>query len=359
MAKFQVVADRILKEVLTGRLGPGGRVPSEKDLAGDYAVSVQTVNKAISVLVSAGVLVRRGAQGAYVADALDIEGLRATAKLTVGIVYDASVQTITDSDRVLGKLTFHLQQLLSRHSFAWTLISRTDGGDFHDYLDSLDAVVTIGDIEPGLITERARPLPCVTFNRDFRALGPAAVLISTAAIVEMVDRLYAAGHRRFLFVANDAPRQVYGIRKAVFAQAVTRHGLASAELLIPETEMKNERLGPAGAAAVLSADAAFLPNDQLAIAFVRLLEPLGVRVPDDLSVCGHDNTLAGEHCSVPLTTIAYDIAEAAAAIVRTLGDVLYRRQECPLVTVDARLVVRASTAASRAPRGFAESEGEP
>ncbi len=354
MVKFEAIAHDLRKRILTGRLEPGRRIPSEKDLAGDFGVSVQTVNKAISVLVSQGILVRRRPQGAYVAETLDLDKLRGSRPLAVGIVYDDSVRTIADSDRVLGRLTFRLQQLLSRSAFAWTLISRKDGPDFGDVADSLDAVVTVGDVEPGLVGElAARRLPCVTFNRDFREQGAAAVLIGTQAIGELVDHLVAGGNRRLLFVANDAPRQVYGIRKAAFLQAAASRGVQAAELTLTDTQMKGERLVDRPLQVVSESDAAFLPNDQMAILFLHLLERSGLRVPDDLALAGHDDTLAGQHCSVPLTTIAYDLAEAAAAIVRTLDDALYLRERPALAVVDSTLVVRASTAVTRGAGGTA------
>ena len=324
--KFEAIADRIRKDVLTGRLEPGRRVPSEKDLAEGLAVSVQTVNKAIAVLVSSGVLVRKGAQGAFVADPVDLQRLRATCQLAIGLIYDASVKTIADSDRVLGRLTFHLQKLLSGESYAWTLVSRSDGDDFHDTIDSLDGVVTIGDVEPALIEEvAARRLPAVTFNRDFRARGLSSVLISTAAIGDLVDHLHACGHRRFLYVTNDAPRQVYAIRGAAFAHAVGRHGLTAARVVVPEETFKADRIEAGVEAALRAADAVFLPNDQMAIVLLQLLDRAGIRVPEDLSVCGHDDTLAGRHCPVPLTTVSYDLEAAAQAIVRTLGGVLFTK----------------------------------
>ncbi len=344
--KFEAIADSICKKVLTGRFEPGKRIPSEKELAGDFAVSVQTVNKAISVLVSQGILVRRGPQGAYVAEGLDLERLRGTRTLAVGIVYDASVHTIADSDRVLGRLAFNLQQLLARASFTWTLISRTDGPRFVDVAGSLDAAVTVGDVEPDVVAEIAsRGLPCVTFNRDFREPAFAPVLIGTRAISELVDHLLAGGYRRLLFVANDAPRQVYGIRKAAFLEAAARRGLEARELTLKDVEMKGERLSGRPLQLVRDSDAAFLPNDQMAILFLRLLERTGLRVPRDLALAGHDDTLAGRHSSVPLTTIAYDLTEAAAAIVRALDDALHRRARPEPAVIGSRLVPRASTAA--------------
>ena len=352
VVKYETIADRLLKDVLTGRLKPGKRVPSEKELAGDYEVSIQTVNKAISVLVSSGVLVRRGVQGAFVSEFIDLARLRKGRQLQIGIVYDARVQTITDSDRVLGRLTFHLQHLLGRDSYAWTLLSRADGDDLENAVDNLDGLVTIGDVEPAVLDAVARRrLPAVAFNRDFRDRGLGAVLIGTEAIEGLVGHLFESGHRRFLFVANDSPRQVYAIRKAAFDRAVERRGVSPRALVIPEGRMKAEQPDAASLAVIRDCDAAFLPNDQMAIVFLHMLERCGLRVPEDLSVCGHDDTVAARHCSVPLTTVAYDLQEAAAVIVKTLGDVVYGRAECPLAVIPSRVVPRASSAVSRSAGG--------
>jgi GntR family histidine utilization transcriptional repressor len=53
--------------IVSGRWPPGHRVPSEQDLLKQYGCSRMTVNKALSALATAGLIVRRRRSGSFVA----------------------------------------------------------------------------------------------------------------------------------------------------------------------------------------------------------------------------------------------------------------------------------------------------
>lgn len=57
----------IESRILSGALKPGDRIPSEAELVGQYALSRMTVNKALSALAAAGLIVRRRGSGSFVA----------------------------------------------------------------------------------------------------------------------------------------------------------------------------------------------------------------------------------------------------------------------------------------------------
>src|SRR6201999_3774661 len=58
---------RALRQAIESRiLSPDDALPPERDLASDFAVSRITVRKAIDVLVSEGMLVRRQGSGTFV-----------------------------------------------------------------------------------------------------------------------------------------------------------------------------------------------------------------------------------------------------------------------------------------------------
>lgn len=352
MAKYHIIAEKILKNILTGEFHRGDRIPSEKDLAKEFDSSVLTVNKAISILVSNGCLVRRPGLGAFVAGDLDLEKIKNGRQFTVGIVVDSGIASIAQADRVLGRIAFNLQNLLSREGFAWSIISAHDGMDFRDRLDSVDGFITVGDVEDELVAAVAeRRLPCVTFNRDRTASGLGGVLIDPQAIHLLVDQMAAAGHRRFLYVTNESAKQVYELRFGEYRAALDRHGLGCRRLVICADDLASGRLSPEHLRVLEDADFAFLPNDSLAISFLRFLEANGLAVPGRIGLCGYDNSIAGRQCSVPLTTIAYDILEACAALVRSLKEMLFRQSGGKIVLVDSWLILRESTARSVAERG--------
>jgi DNA-binding FadR family transcriptional regulator len=65
----EVVADRVLDEIVSGRLAPGETLPSEAKLASSYGVSRLTVRAAVKSLVHVGVVEVRRGQGTFVRDA--------------------------------------------------------------------------------------------------------------------------------------------------------------------------------------------------------------------------------------------------------------------------------------------------
>jgi GntR family histidine utilization transcriptional repressor len=55
------------RRILSGKLAPGARLPTEQDFMADYGCARMTVNKALSALVAAGLIVRRKRAGSFVA----------------------------------------------------------------------------------------------------------------------------------------------------------------------------------------------------------------------------------------------------------------------------------------------------
>ena len=70
-ARIVSLSDRIRsdieKQILSGALRPGDRIPFEHELMAEYGCSRMTVNKAITGLASAGLVVRRRRAGTFVA----------------------------------------------------------------------------------------------------------------------------------------------------------------------------------------------------------------------------------------------------------------------------------------------------
>jgi len=63
---YKVVYDRIINRVVSGELGPGAMLPSEKDLGAEFGVSQGTARKALSQLETKGIVQRRQGLGTFV-----------------------------------------------------------------------------------------------------------------------------------------------------------------------------------------------------------------------------------------------------------------------------------------------------
>lgn len=64
---YQSVVETITNRVVSGELGPGAILPSEKDLGAELGVSQGTARKALSMLEGKGILQRRQGLGTFVA----------------------------------------------------------------------------------------------------------------------------------------------------------------------------------------------------------------------------------------------------------------------------------------------------
>src|SRR5205085_6106152 len=67
LPRYAEIRRELETAILSGRWRPGHRVPSEHELVIRHGCSRMTVNKALSALASAGLIVRRRRSGSFVA----------------------------------------------------------------------------------------------------------------------------------------------------------------------------------------------------------------------------------------------------------------------------------------------------
>lgn len=70
---FQQIADNLCNQILEGKLPPGERVPSVRDLAGEYEVNRNTLLRTYAILEEAGVITNKRGIGFFVSEnAIDL-----------------------------------------------------------------------------------------------------------------------------------------------------------------------------------------------------------------------------------------------------------------------------------------------
>lgn len=86
-------------------------------------------------------------------------------------------------------------------------------------------------------------------------------------------------------------------------------------------------------------------NDYVALAFMVHVMAAGVRIPQDVSIVGHDNQRIATYCPVPLTSITHPVEQIASEVVQRLLARLAEPDKDPPQTVRIRgeRVVRGST----------------
>jgi LacI family transcriptional regulator len=149
-----------------------------------------------------------------------------------------------------------------------------------------------------------------------------------SAAREMTAYLLRLGHCRIGFVEG-SPRQVAsGRRRDGYRDEMVAAGLDVDETLIASGHF-TYRSGLEAAEKLLASDhrptAIFASNDDMAAAAIAVAQRLGLRVPDDLTVCGFDDTAVASVIWPQLTTIRQPIADMARAAVDLLVDAIRAR----------------------------------
>jgi LacI family transcriptional regulator len=180
---------------------------------------------------------------------------------------------------------------------------------------------------------------------------PAVSAAHSSGADEAVRHLLELGHRRIAAITGPRDWVATEERRRGYHAALASFGILPDPNL--EVEADFEIAGGERAATELldGADAPtaiFAFNDNLAIGAIRTALARGLRVPDDLSVVGFDDS---EHASLitpALTTVRQPLAEMGRTAVNLLRRLLDgQRVETLHVELGTRLVVRDSTAPPR------------
>lgn len=84
-------------------------------------------------------------------------------------------------------------------------------------------------------------------------------------------------------------------------------------------------------------------NDYVALAFMTQIMRAGLRVPDDVSIIGHDNQPIADYCPVPLTCVSQPVEQTIEAIVKLLEARLEGITKTPqTITINGEIVPRQS-----------------
>lgn len=162
------------------------------------------------------------------------------------------------------------------------------------------------------------------------------------------QHLLHLGHRRVAYLGGPAMAVCNQARMHGYRAAMEAEGAQVPDAYVRPGEFTYET-GLLGAAALLDLEepptAIFTGNDEIALGVIEAARSRGLRVPEDLSVVGFDDTDIARMASPPLTTVRQPLREMGRAALRTalrLADA--DKIESHHIELATELVVRASTA---------------
>jgi DNA-binding LacI/PurR family transcriptional regulator len=173
-----------------------------------------------------------------------------------------------------------------------------------------------------VVTVVAEGIPAVATSADAMVLGiPAVDTDNDRGIVLAVEHLAGLGHRKIGHLAGTMIQTSSIIRRDAFYGAMARRGLEIPDEYIQVPGYFRDR-AYAAARDMLSLSnrptAICCANDDIAMGAMDAANELGIKVPDDLSIVGYDDTVAGRFCNPPLTSVRQPTGEMGRLAVNLL-----------------------------------------
>ena len=353
------IAARLRREVRDGLYRPGQRLPAEVDLSRDLGVSRGTVRHALRVMLDEGVIHTIPGRGTFVRDTT-----RERLGGLIGMVLPSVVRA--RNPELIGGAEETLREA------GYSLLLGISGDDRWLETEQLQRIAAQGasgvilyavdgamDV-PAIRRLVDRGFPIVLIDRYIPDLAVDAVTMdNTGGGFLAVQHLAQLGYRRIGYIGTDNVGTSSIVeRMCGYRWALEQYGLEYDPDLVcadvirllswPPREPDKERHNDAVLRAYLERpdrpEAVFVCNDYVAFQVVQMAEQLGVRIPGDLAVVGHDNVSYTDYFGVPLTTVEqprHEIGVTAATLL--LDRIAGRRTRLDRVVVTTRLIVRRSS----------------
>ena len=215
----------------------------------------------------------------------------------------------------------------ARKSGYHILISGADSGQTYAEVArtrGLDGVIVVGMNDDEECRQlKALNIPVVLVDSYCEASGFHSICVDDKQGGYMATKyLLEKGLRKIAYVTGQInDKGVNYLRYQGYEKALEEFGLSPEKSLILAGEVSFEhgcKMGEYLAGLTERPDGVFVSADILAVGLCVGLREKGVRVPEDISIIGFDDSLLSRACDPPLTTIHQDVADKGTEAVKLL-----------------------------------------
>ncbi len=168
----------------------------------------------------------------------------------------------------------------------------------------------------------------------------------TRAAFDMVQHLAGLGHRRIAHIKGHVAHGASNWRLKGYREGLEQAGLKFDPILVVDGEFSFDS-GVRGAERLLALKqrptAVFAANDDMAAGVIRVALERGLRVPEDISVCGFDDTPMSRQIFPALTTVRQASRDMGRIAALELLASIHKREAGRMLRVPYTLELRRST----------------
>lgn len=192
-------------------------------------------------------------------------------------------------------------------------------------------------------------IPLVFYDRICTGVNASRVTVDDyMGAFNAVTHLIETGCRRIAFYGSPMQLEISKNRYNGYKDALLQHGMQIDESIISvcDNRADAESITPRLLALDTPPDGFFAVNDDTAIGILYTVKHAGLRVPDDVSICGFTNGQRAVACDPMLTTVeqrGHRVGEEAAEILIDKVEGLSPLDKVEKRVVRTRLVIRGTT----------------
>lgn len=325
-AKYYILMEELREKIVSGKIKPGDKLSSENELSGEYSISRHTVRKALSILENEGYIRAEHGKGTYCIK----RGNQTNSK-------NIAVITTYISDYIFPRLIQGIDNVLTEKGYS--IVLKNTGNSRKREAECLDDILN-KDID-GLIIEPSkseiycrnmdkyqildqRGIPYVFIQGIYPQMKdkPHILMDDVQGGYLLTKHLIELGHKHILGVFKADDTQGNGRHKG-YVNALQEFGISYDPDKVIWFHTEDRVVKPKIALEELLnkeelIDAIVCYNDQIAVEIIGFLTQKGLRVPEDISITGYDNSFIAESGGVKLTTISHPkekLGEMAAELL--------------------------------------------
>ena len=352
--KYIVLMERLKESILSGQIRPGEKLPSENQLSREYGLSRHTVRKALAILENEGYVTAEHGRGTFCSERMrHRKNSRNIAVITTYL-----------SDYIFPRLIQGMDQVLTEAGYS--IMLKNTGNSRQKEAQCLEDILT-KDVD-GLIVEPSKSqilcrnmalyerldayeIPYVFIQGRYPQMRdkPCVLMDDEKGGYLAASHLVKLGHRR-----------IAGIFKADDSQGAERHkgyvkALQEAQIpydpdLVIWFHTEDRKVKPALVVKRMVEQkwdftGVVCYNDQIALEVYRALTEMGMRVPEDISLTGYDDSFIASSGPLKMTTVAHPHERLGAMAARMLLDRIrgvHPEKEAILRLLEPELVIRES-----------------
>lgn len=354
--KCSRLVEDLKRKILSGEIRPGDKLSSENELAREYELSRQTVRKAMDILRGEGFIYAEHGRGTFCSDMVKQEGTSGNVAVVMTYLSDYIFpHIIRGIDEVLDKEGYSIL-LKSTHNYRKVeakcleeLVKKNIDGLI---IEPSKSQIAFKNYDIFAMLERYQ-VPFVFVQGVYHGMEdkPYVLLDDEKGGYLITKYLIEQGHRKIagFFKADDMQGQE---RHRGYVRALQEAGIWYNPSLVVWFHTEDMQSLPFEMTREFvkkeeEIDAIVAYNDRVAIEIFKALDAEGIRVPEDISLTGFDDSEFAKNLKVPLTTVRHPqskIGEVAADLLVKLMKGYAVEEEKIHIVMEPELVIRNSTA---------------